>query len=167
MNTTTETFTYWATEMISILEGEQLEHARWFARVNSVLVSISKPMTSLYSTKSILQTPQNLTTWTTQHGEEDVNNGIAMITSYIHSHWRPSWHAVAGSLRPQMGVLGDGFRLPLVPSAVKAVDRHSTGPSPDAKEVEHTPVKGVSTIIQGPLTKMTLSTDQYKPLVPF
>ena len=37
--TDTETFVYWATQMIDMLKSEDLEAERWFARVNSILVS--------------------------------------------------------------------------------------------------------------------------------
>ena len=125
MSTTTDTFTYWAAEMIDTLEDEKLEPSRWFARVNSVLVSINKPITFLYTAKSILQTPQNLTTWATQHGEEDVKNGITMILSHIQSHWRPSWYNTAGALRPLERPLSEILQSIWAPLAVEDLDEHS------------------------------------------
>ena len=164
MSTSTDSFTYWAAEMLSILEDETLEHSRWFARVNSVLVSVNKPTTCLYSTELILKTPQNLTTWRSEHGEDDVNSGITMIRNHIQTHWRPSWYEIAGALRPEEGMFGKPPRVPSAPLVVAAVDRHSRTPSPDVMDTKHTSVNAVSTVIHPPLPSVLLSDIRQKRL---
>ena len=165
MSTDTETFTHWATEMITILEGEQLEQVRWFARVNSVLVSFNSPMTYLYSTDSVLETPQNLTTWRSQHGEEDVHNGIAILRDHVRSHWRPSWYEIAGGLKPENFSNEKTLHLPSSPISASAVDVHSRSSSPDIMEVERPLANAVSTDIHVPLPKVQLTDIRHKPVV--
>ena len=156
MSTNTDTFTYWAAEMISLLENERLEQVRWFARVNSVLVSATYPMVSLRTAERILQTPQNLKNWKSQHGERDVDDGISMILHYVHSHWRPSWYEIAGYLRPEEIESGAILRSPKLP-ALPAVVAASRSSSPDAMDVENTLAVVVSTFIHAPPPIVALS----------
>ena len=92
-----------------------------------------------------------------QHGEEDVKNGISMMLSHIHSHWRPSWYEFAGGLRPNEAPLLEVLGFPSAPLAIAAVDGHSRSPSPDVMEVEDKLVNIVSIIIHAPLMKPPLS----------
>ena len=96
-----------------------------------------------------------------QHGEEDVKNGISMMLSHIHSHWRPSWYEFAGALRPDQAPLLEVLHFPSVPPAIAAVDGHSRSSSPDVMEVVHELVNRVSIIIQAPPIKPPSSDIQH------